>query len=231
MGRRDDQRFTEGQHIGGWPRLLSKLPARPNPDGWNLLGTDRPDESDETDVPFDVNHEDHFFYQTTQNIYAVLSVFVKFRKLELYPPPWAIKHLADVFERHLSNPDPDLLASQFGVSGKGSGAQNPYQEFTVARDRDNVLTDMMILMTGFRISFSVAARAMIEKHELQITEKRLMNNFRERFGNPKKLMLKHREFDPIHDPFLDIDASRQSYLAEFPRSTLIYLKKKVPDIT
>ena len=167
----------------------------------------------------------------TQNIYDVLSTFVKFQKLGLYPPPWVIEHLASVFKRHLANPDPELLASQFGISGEGSGAQNPYHEFTVTRERNNRLVEMMLLMSAVRVSFSVAARAMIEKRGLEISVTRIMNNFRDEFGDPKQWMLKHHEFPPIKNPLLDTDEKRRAYLAKFPRDTLIALKKKTPDIT
>ena len=231
MSKDEGKKYIKVEHIGGWPKFLSKLPKRQHPVAWDQLGTDRADQSDETDGPFDINLKSYFYFMQTQNIYGVLTAFVKFQKLGLYPPPWVIEHLANVFKRHLANPDPDLLAFQLGISGEGSGAQNPYHEFTVTRERNNVLTEMMLLMSAFRVSFSVAAKAMIEKYGLGISAKRLMNNFRDEFGDPKQWMLKHHEFPPIKNPLLDTDEKRRAYLAKFPRDTLIYLKKKTPDIT
>jgi len=225
----------EGSEIGGWPKIINEEPQRPHsffnePDEINEPHEIFKEsvESDETDQPYDINHSLHGIYLNTENTYAVMQVFVEFHALGLYPPKWALDHLAIRFQKHLTNPDPDLLTSQLGISGRGSGSTNPHDEYTWMRERRPVLDDMMILMGGFDISFTDAAKAIIEKHDLPISSKRLMNNFREYYRDPKPFLRKNRGSEPWNDPFLDHDETRRAYLDEFPRRTLRYITNKTP---
>ena len=126
-------------------------------------------------------------------------------------------------KKHLADPDPELLASQLGVSGRGSGSTNPYDEYVWWQKRTDVIGDMMILMGGFEITFVDVARAIIEKRNLEIGPKTLMNSFRELYGDPKLFHRKAREFDAF---FCEED--RDTYLKEFPRRTLRFIKDKKP---
>jgi len=109
-------------HLGGWPKLLDEEPTRPHVDWFDRLGTDEADESDESDAPYDINHEYKIHRQNAANIYSIISVYVEFCERGLYPPRWAIEALAVRLKKHLDHPDSELLASQLGVTGKGSGA-------------------------------------------------------------------------------------------------------------
>ena len=222
---------SDPNNIAGWPKMITQTPERPHADVWEIFGTDTPDESDESDEPFDISNSSESRYGQTDNVYHVLTAFVKFHSLGLYPPPWVIDEVAKVFRKHLDNPDPELFATQFGVIGKGSGANNPYEEFTTGIERKAVTTEMVVLVNGFRISLSDAARAVIQRDGLDVTTKTLTNKFHERFGSPRPYMLKYRDYDPVHDPFMGIAENREGFISEFPRNVQKLLRQNMPDIT
>ena len=206
---------SESNDIGGWPKIINKEPDRPH----DIFD----DESDETDEPNDINYQKHAIYMRTENIYAVMEAFVEFHALGLYPPKWVLDHLASKINKHLAAPDPDLLASQLGVSGRGSGSTNPYDEYVWWQERSDVIGDLAILMGGFEITFVNAARAIIEKRNLEIASKTLMNSFRELYGDPNLFHRKNREFDAFFS-----EEDRDTYLKEFPHRTLRFIKDKKP---
>lgn len=206
--------------IGGWPKIIDEEPPRSN----DIF--EAPDESDE---PHDINIGEERHYEESDNVYFPLTVFQEFHNLGLYPPKWVLDALAERFADHLADPDPKLFSKKFGVTGWGSGATKPHDEFVRLQERKRGLIDMMVLMSAFDITFTNAARAIIEKHELSISTKRLMNSFRETYGDPKRFLKKNLRDATLQDPFLlDPVEGRKSYLSEFPRRTLRFINKKRP---
>jgi hypothetical protein len=207
------------EDIGGWPKIIEEDPSRPH-EIW--------EKPDETDEPYDIAYLRESYYRNTGNVYFALTAFKEFHNLGLYPPKWVLDALAERFAKHLANPDPDLFSSQLGVSGRGSGATKPHDEFLWWQERISALEDMMILVGGFDITFTDAARAIIEKHDLPITEKTLMNSFRDIYGDPKPFLKKNRDGKHQDPFFLEPVEGRKAYLSEFPRRTLRFINKKKP---
>lgn len=204
-------------NIGGWPKVIDEDPPRPH-ELWET--------SDESDELHDINSGEELHFDQSDNVYFPITVFQKFHKLGLYPPKWVLDALAERFADHLANPDPNLFSKKFGITGSGSGATNPYDEFVWLQNRRSALMDMMILMSGFDITFTNTARAIVEKHELSIEPKSLMNLFREIYGDPKPFLKKNRP-NLIDDPFFpDPVKGREDYLSEFPRSWVMFITKK-----
>jgi len=206
---------NEDDNIGGWPKIINEEPERPH----DIFA----DESDETDEPHDINRSLESDYFNTENVYFVIKAFESFVSLGIYPPKWALEELARRFKKHMANPDPQLLASQLGVSARGSGSTNPHDEYVWWQERTNAIEDMMILMGGFEITFANAARAIIEKRNLEIAPKTLMNSFREFYGDPNLFHRKNREFDAFFS-----EEDRDTFLKEFPHRTLRFIKDKKP---
>ena len=217
MHNSDRDSVSDLDNIGGWPKIINEEPDRPH----DFIS----DESDETDKPHDLNHDMHNIYINTESMYAAMEVFVKFHALGLYPPKWVLNHVASKFKKHLADPDPDLLASQLGVSGRGSGSTNPYDEYRWWFERFEAVRDMSILVSGFDISLTSAAKAIVEKRKLPITAKRLVTEFRDFFGDTGRLKYKNRDFGPFFD-----EDSRDGYIAEFPREALRFIKDKKPPL-
>ena len=199
-----------------------KRPTYPDGDGWELLDEDAyPEQIPHT---LDVCAQNNF--SNTDNIYFIFDIYLKFLELELYPPRWALEILAERFRKHISNPDPELFASQIGVSGRTSGATNPYKQFADRDERMGVLTDIILVLMGFNVTFSDAARAVLAKYDLPITHKRLMAMFREEFGGHEKFLARNRP-NSWDDPFLlDLENGPEKFLSTFPRSVGIKLRKK-----
>lgn len=216
--------MTDVKNIGGWPKIIEGDPSRPH-DVLDEFG-------DESDVPHDINYRAQNIYLNSKNIYVVLDTFLKFYDLGLYPPKWVLDHLVDGFRKHVKNPDPELLSTQLGVSGKGSGSTNPHDEYRWWVNREPMLEDMTVLLLGFDISLTEAARAVIAKYEPQISEKRIMAEFREHFGD-KENWLRRNHPEPYDDPFqFDVENFPKEFLSEFPRKIAArIIKKRTPTKT
>ena len=170
----------ESDHIGGWPKILDEEPNRP----YEILG---PEHNNPENEPHDINYDARRIFRNTENVYAVMEVFISFHERGLYPPKWSLDYLAEKFRKHMANPDPDLLASQLGASGRGSGAANPFDEYKIWNERWEAIGDMSVLVSGFEITLIDAARAIVEKRQLRISPKTLLNDFRDRFGDTQRM--------------------------------------------
>ena len=208
--------MIEIDDIGGWPKIIKEEPSRPH-HIW--------EKPDETDKPDDINYEKKNYYRNTDNVYFPLTAFKEFHDLGLYPPKWVLDALAERFAKHLANPDPDLFSSQLGISGRGSGSTNPYDEYKWWVERNEAIGDMSVLVSGFEISLIDAARAMVEKRQLKISPKTLLNHFRYFFGDTQRIRYKNRDWGPFPD-----EESRDGYISEFPRRALRFIKDKKPRI-
>lgn len=133
MHNTDGGSVSDSDNVGGWPKIIDEEPKRPHD-----IFTD----ADESDEPHDINYDMHSIYMNTENMYAAMEAFVRFHALGLYLPKWVLDHLAGKFKKHLADPDPDLLASQLAVSGRGSGTTNPYDEYKWWVERFEVIGDM-----------------------------------------------------------------------------------------
>ncbi len=205
--------MPNNQDIGGWPKIIDADPSRPH-ELW---------EGDESDEPHDISFHSQSGYELTGSIYFVFEVFKRFHSLDLYPPRWALNALVEKIEKHLKNPDPDMFASQFAVTARGSGSQSPYESYMWRVERLEVLGDMSVLFGGFDISLIDAAKAMIEKRNLLITPKRLVNEFRDIFVDTKRLKYKNLDIVPFFD-----EEGTDTYISEFPRRALRFIKDKKP---
>ena len=216
MHNSDGDSLSDTDNIGGWPKIIHDEPNRPH----DIFD----EKSDETDEPNDTNYDMYHIYMNTENMYAAMEVFVRFHSLGLYPPKWALDHVTSKFKKHLGDPDPDLLASQLGISGRGSGSTNPYDEYKWWIERFDAISEMAILVSGFDITLTDAANAIITKRSMPITPKRLVNEFRGVFGDTKRMKYKNRRnFSPFFD-----EESRDKFLSDFPRKALKFIKDKKP---
>ncbi len=205
--------MSDVEYLGGWPKIMGEEPSSPN----DIFG----DVYDETDVPHDIN-----ISGAVNNFYRLIDVFIKFVDLGLYPPKWVLDDLRSKFAKHFETPDPELLASQLGVTGRGSGVKSPYEEYVWWRDRNEALEEMIILMGGFNISFTLSARAVIAKYEMNLSEKRLMAEFREHYGDQQHWLRRNRP-ESYDDPFmLDPENLPQTFLSSFPRHIRKQIEKK-----
>ena len=199
----------------GWPKMIGGDP--PRPDGiWTKT---------ELNEPHDLSTNCQDGYQRTGSTYFVFEVFKFFHKVGLYPPRWALDAIVEKIECHLGNPDPELLSLQFGVTSLGSGSQSPLESYKWHTERLEALTEMMILLRGFDISLNKAAKAIIEKRNITITPKRLVNEFRDNFGDTRLHMYKNLDFGP----FLD-EESRDAFISQFPNSALRFVKDRRPRV-
>lgn len=215
--------LTKHKDIGGWPKILDEEPDRPH----QIIT----EPTDETDTPHDINFELKGVYSNVRNIYPVLDTFLQFYDLGLYPPKWVLDHLASIFRKHMKDPDPGLLATQFGVTSRGSGTNNPFHEYRSHVDQFAMLTDMSILLRGFDVNMTEAAKAVKAKYKLKIGEKRITAIFRNSFGG--RQLWRVGASGTVDDPFMfEPVTGPKEFLATFPRTVANRLiKKRMPPKT
>jgi len=152
------------------------------------------------------------------NIYAPISILVRFYDLGLYPPKWALAALVERFRDHLANPDPELFARQMGIVGKTSGARNPYDEYQSLFRGDFPYVDLAILLSAFEITRTLAAEAVLARYGLQISVKRFLAKYREHYAAS--------QLEWLEKPHPRTPAEQESiaeFLAEFPE----YYQRKI----
>ena len=217
--------MTDWRDNCDWPRLLEESPKRPTypvDDDWGLID----DEKYPEQVPHNFEIQASNDFAATGNIYFVIDLYLKFLDLGLYPPNWALQILAERFRKHLALPDPELLASQMGISGRVSGAINPYKEFSEWSGKFGYLTEIIILLGSFDIKFVEAIRAVREQEQLSISEKRIATIFRERFGDHRIFLARNRP-QPYDDPLMLLDENGvEEYIKSFPRKFWKLLRSK-----
>lgn len=207
--------MASNNDIGGWPKIIGADPDRPH-EIW---------EKTELNEPHDISSKCQEGYQNSGSIYFVFEVLKEFHQLDLYPPRWALDALVEKIKNHLSDPDPELFSGQFAVTARGSGSESPYESYRWYVDRFEALIEMSILTRGFDISLNKAAKAIIEKRNMTITPKRLVNEFRDLFSDTQRQMYKNVDFGPFFD-----EESRDAFIAEFPHSALRFIEDKKPQV-
>ena len=212
------------EHLGGWPRILKEAPVRPH----DYMD---PESHDESDEPHNIELRLLRKFSDAKNIYAVFSAFIEFHKLGLYPPRWALDHMVACLQKHMNDPQPELFTSRMGVVGPTSGATSPYERFMWHDGQGRALVEMGVLRMAFDISLMDAARAVIEKFDLDVTEKRLTNKFRAD-GREMKEALSYIKaqgnFNPLQCFWPPTEKTRDQFIDSFPRRAQNIIRKNMP---
>lgn len=167
-----------------------------------------------------------FQYSVTGSMPMLLCAFVGLVKCGISPGKWILEPLSDAFDKILEDEDPDLVASRLGLQAKGSGSSSPLQEYARQLERTHVYFDMRTLIEEFGLSRTKAAEAVIDKFELKLKAKTLVNSYEARAKYPqlvRKMLDKYSDGLGGSVVWLTED-SREQFLASFPSSAQKFLK-------
>lgn len=167
-----------------------------------------------------------FQFSVSRSMPLLLAAFVTLVENGVAPGKWILDPLAEAFDRILDEKDPDLVASRLGLQAKGSGSPSPLQEFTQQIERADVYFDMRTLIEDFGLSRTKAAQAVIEKFELELSSKTLVNSYQSRANYPE---LVREALDKYSDGLGGsvvwlTESGRDDFLESFPPSAQRYFK-------
>lgn len=177
--------------------------------------------------------ESRFQYAVSGNMPALLDAFVIMVESEVAPGRWILEPLADAFDKVLEDRDPELVATRLGLQGPGSGSSSPLKEYVRQLEGAQINRDMSTLIEEFDVSQMNAANAVIEKYELELSPKTLVNRYAPRPKFPelvRKALDKHLDLVNRPPVWLSDDAPHE-FLRSFPPSAQKYLKLKRPPKT
>jgi len=166
-------------------------------------------------------------HSVSGNMPMLLAAFVVLVENGIAPGRWIVDPLAEAFARILEDSDPEMVAARLGLQAKGSGARSPFQKFTLELERAQVNIDMRTLIEKYHVSPMNAANAMIDKFELDLAPKTLVNAYEARAKFPdlvRKTLDKYSEGLDATVIWLTEEAE-QDFLNSFPPSAQKYLKK------
>ena len=167
------------------------------------------------------------------NMPTLLDAFVILVENGVTPGRWILEPIAEAFGRILEDRDPELVATRLGLQAKGSGSTSPLQEYTRQLEWARTSREMNTLIEEFGVSRMNAANAVIEKFDLKLAPKTLVNRYEPR---PKLPDLVQRALDNHLDEHNNSlvwlsDNAAQDFLRSFPPSAQKYLKLKHPPKT
>lgn len=173
-------------------------------------------------------------HSVSGNMPMLLDAFVILVENGVAPGRWILDPMAEAFGRILEDRDPELVATRLGLQAKGSGSASPLQEYTRQLDGARMNLDMKTLIEEFGVSQMNAANAVIEKYDLKLAPKTLINRYESRSKFPdlvRKALDKHSdELKSFATCWLTDDAA-QKFLDSFPQSAQKYLKLRRPPKT
>ena len=159
-------------------------------------------------------------YSITGSMPMLLEAFVGLVYSGVAPGRWILEPLAEAFEKTLEDCDPELVATHLGLQGRGSGSASPLQDYSKKIERANVYFEMRTLIEDFKLSRTKAAEAVIDKFELDLKAKTLVNSYKRQADYPppvREALSKYSE--GLEDSVVWMtDASREKFLDTFPTS-------------
>ena len=167
-----------------------------------------------------------FQFSVTGSMPMLLEAFVVLVDNGVAPGRWILDPLAQAFGKILEEGDPDSVALKLGLQKRGSGSASPLQGYTRQIERAHVYFDMRTLIEEFGLSRPKAADAVIEKFDLDLKAKTLVNSYESRAKYPdlvRETLDKYSE--GLGGPVVWLtDDGREDFLASFPDSAQRFLK-------
>ncbi len=117
------------------------------------------------------------YYQRTNNTWFVVEAYTKLIESRLTPPAWVLDALAAGLGKHLKNPGADLC-QQIGLAKRGSGTTRPHDEFIKLKRLSRAMPDFWRLLEQMNIPATVAAKAVVWKHDLGFATSTLTKYYR-----------------------------------------------------
>lgn len=156
----------------------------------------------------------------------LLAAFVTLVENGVAPGRWILDPLAEAFARVLEDQDPDLVASHLGLQARGSGSTSPLKNFDRQIERSDIYFDMRTLIEEFDVSRTKAAEAVIDKFDLDITSKTLVNSYESRAKYPELVrQLLDKYSDGLGGPVVWLtENGREDFLDSFPDKAQRFLK-------
>ena len=172
-------------------------------------------------------------YSITGSMPMLLEAFVCLVFNGVAPGRWILEPLAEAFDKTLEDCDPDLVATHLGLQARGSGSASPLQDYSKKIERANVYFEMRTLIEDFSISRTKAAEAVIDKFELDLKAKTLVNSYKRQADYPPPVReALDRYSEGLKDSVVWMtDASREEFLDTFPASAQRYFEKIRPEKT
>jgi len=169
-------------------------------------------------------------FSVTGSMPMLLEAFVGLVHSGVAPGRWILEPLAEAFEKTLVDSDPELVATHLGLQARGSGSASPLQGYSKNIERAHVYFDMRTLIEDFGLSRTKAAEAVIDKFELELKAKTLVNSYKPRADYPplvREVLDKYSE--GLGGPVVWMtDDCRESFLDTFPASAQKFLEKIRP---
>jgi hypothetical protein len=185
-------------------------------------------------ITADALENDHWFvyddlrfqFSVTGSMPMLLEAFVVLVENDVTPGRWILDPLAEAFGKILEERDPDLAASMLGLQARSSGSVSPLKEYSRQIERTHVYFDMRTLIEEFNLSRTKAAEAVIDKFDLGLKAKTLVNSYESRVKYPtlvRETLDKYSE--GLGGPVVWLtDNGREDFLDSFPDSAQRFLK-------
>lgn len=167
------------------------------------------------------------------NMPMLLDAFVILVENGISPGQWLLEPLAEAFSRILEDQDPSHVANRLGLQARGSGSASPLQGYFRQFERAQINVEMKTLVEEFGVSRMKAANAVIEKFDLELQPKTLVNRYESRTKLPdlvRKLLDNHSGVLGESTVWLT-DSAAQDFLDSFPPSAQKYLVSARPTKT
>ena len=165
-------------------------------------------------------------FSVTGSMPMLLEAFVSLVDSGVAPGRWILEPLADAFDKILEDSDPKMVATHLGLQVAGSGSASPLQDYSKKIERAHVYFDMRTLIEEFDLSRTKAAEAVIDKFELDVRAKTLVNSYKPRADySPLVREVLDKYSDGLGGPVVWLtDNCREQFLDSFPASAQRFLK-------
>lgn len=169
-------------------------------------------------------------YSITGSMPMLLEAFVRLVFSGVAPGRWILEPLAEAFEKTLEDCDPELVATHLGLQARGSGSASPLQGYSKKIERAQVYFEMRTLIEDFKLSRTKAAEAVIDKFELDLKAKTLVNSYKPQADYPSPV---REALDKYSEGLGEsvvwmTDDSRERFLDTFPASAQRFFQKIRP---
>jgi len=176
-------------------------------------------------------HELRYEHSVSGNMPMLLEAFVILVENEITPGRWILDPLAEAFGKILEDQDPEMVATRLGLQARGSGSASPLQGFTRHIEGRRINVEMKTLIEEFRLSKTNAANAVIEKLDLKLEPKTLVNRYESKTKFPdvvRRALDEHSaELKSFSRTWLSANGAEE-FLSSFPLSAQKYLRKIRP---
>ena len=164
------------------------------------------------------------------NMPMLFDAFVVLVENGVSPGRWILEPLAEAFSRILEDQDTSHVANRLGLQAKGSGSASPLQGYSRQIESAQINLEMKTLVEEFGVSQMKAANAVIEKFDLELQPKTLVNRYESRTKLPdlvRTLLDNHSGVLGKSTVWLT-DNAAQDFLDSFPASAQKYLESAHP---